>query len=223
MKKQIYIFFIMIFGLFVLSGCGKTTERTDDTLNGTIATKSYDNEEKPTTENEKVVGDYPPCVMIDNTIYQDTGYASSMIGCGNMDGEIKSTVDGKQLPSENDQSNCGTGYQYQRCDENYVLVMIDDEKRIFRNIDYKDSSIPKQVMNFTAKVEEIMENGTLTVSYISVADGFASMSEGEYEVSADNLQEEVQVGNIVTIWFNGNVMETYPAQIGVVYRIEKSE
>ena len=76
-------------------------------------------------------------------------------------------------------------------------------------------------MNFQAKVEEITENGTLLVSYIRVAEGFVSMSGGEYMVPVDNLQEEVEVGDTVKIWFNGNIMETYPAQIGVVYRIEK--
>ena len=159
--------------------------------------------------------------MIDDIVYQDTGYASSMIGCGTMDGEIESTVDGTQLPKENNQSNFGTGYQYQRVDENNVIVMIDDEKRIFTNMEDKDSSIPMQVMNFTAKVEEIMENGSLRVSYISVGEGFIPMSEGEYVVPVDNLQDEVQVGDVVTIWFNGNIMETDPAQLGTVYRIEK--
>ena len=35
--------------------------------------------------------------------------------------------------------------------------------------------------------------------------------------------EDVQVGDIVTIWFNGMIKETYPAQLGVVYRIIKTQ
>ena len=46
---------------------------------------------------------------------------------------------------------------------------------------------------------------------------------GEYYVSAENLAENVQVGDIVTIWFNGMIQETYPAQLGVVYRIIKTQ
>ena len=41
--------------------------------------------------------------------------------------------------------------------------------------------------------------------------------------SAENLAEDVQVGDIVTIWFNGMIQETYPAQLGVVYRIIKTQ
>ena len=229
MKRQRYILMIMIISLFALIGCGKITDNRNNTTDGVLPTQSKNiGTEQMTADDEKsgsenVVYDYPPCVMIDNILYQDTGYVSSMIGCGNMDGEIESTVDGTHLPTENIQSNFGTGYQYQRGDENHVVVMIDDEKRIFRNMEAKDRSIPKQVMNFTAKVKEITENGALQVSYISVAEGFMPMSEGEYFVPADNLRDEVQVGDVVTIWFNGNIMETAPAQLGTVYRIEKSE
>ena len=44
-----------------------------------------------------------------------------------------------------------------------------------------------------------------------------------YYVSAENLAENVQVGDIVTIWFNGMIQETYPAQLVVVYRIIKTQ
>ena len=32
-----------------------------------------------------------------------------------------------------------------------------------------------------------------------------------------------QAGDVVTIWFNGMIKETAPAQLGVVYRIQKVE
>ncbi len=165
---------------------------------------------------------YPPCVMVDGVVYKDTGYVSSMPGCGTMDGEITSTVDGKELPSENDQSNFGTGYPYQRSSENQLIVMIDGERNIFRNIEEDDTSIPAEVIHFQAEVKEITENGTLLVSHISTAEGF-QMSEGDFYVSMENLREDVQVGDVVTIWFNGMTAETDPAQLGVVYRIVKAE
>ena len=40
-------------------------------------------------------------------------------------------------------------------------------------------------------------------------------------ISKDNLQDEVQVRDTVEIWTNGIILETYPAQIGLAYRIEK--
>jgi hypothetical protein len=57
----------------------------------------------------------------------------------------------------------------------------------------------------------------------ATAEGFCQMNDGEYYVSAENLAEDVQVGDIVTIWFNGMIQETYPAQLGVVYRIIKTQ
>lgn len=166
-------------------------------------------------------GAYPPSVMIDGVVYKDTGYVDSMSGCGVMDGEIRSSVDGRQLPAEDDQSNFGTGYEYQRSSEGQVMVEIDGERRIFREIGYEGDDMPEQVMNFDAEVKEVMEDGTLLVTYVRVADGFGPMSAGDYTVSAENLRDEVQAGDLVRIWSNGSVMETYPAQIGNAYRIEK--
>lgn len=171
-------------------------------------------------DGEDVSGDYPPCVMIDGIIYKDTGYCNSMLGCGTMDGVITSSVN-HGLPSENDQSNFGKGYEYQRSTEDSVVVVIDDEWRIFRDIESEDTSIPEQVKNFNGKVKEIGDDGILLISYISMPDGFTPMSEGDYVVSAENIRGEINEGDTVTIWFDGNVEETEPAQIGFAYRIEK--
>ena len=65
-------------------------------------------------------------VMVDNTLYQSTGEVSTIDGrCGNMDGEITSqTANGTDAPTENGQSNFGTGYGYQRIDD-HIEVLID--------------------------------------------------------------------------------------------------
>ena len=49
------------------------------------------------------------------------------------------------------------------------------------------------------------------------------MNDGEYYVSTENLVGDIQVGDTVTIWFNGMIQETDPARLGVVYRIVKTE
>ena len=49
------------------------------------------------------------------------------------------------------------------------------------------------------------------------------MNGGEYYVSPENLVENIQVGDIVTIQFNGMIQETDPAGLGEVYRIIKIE
>lgn len=48
------------------------------------------------------------------------------------------------------------------------------------------------------------------VTYVSTAEGFLELSEGDYVISKDNLQDEVQVGDTVEIWTNGIILETYP-------------
>ena len=95
-----------------------------------------------------------------------------------MDGEITSEVDGTELPTENDQSNFGTGYAYQRGRENYVIVMMDGEPEIFQNIEMEsDGSIPSEVLHFNGEVKEIGD-GNLLVTYLSTADGFMELSDG---------------------------------------------
>ena len=49
------------------------------------------------------------------------------------------------------------------------------------------------------------------------------LSDGDYVMSTDNLLDEVQKGDVVTIWFGGIILETAPAQLTNVYRIEKAE
>ena len=58
--------------------------------------------------------DLIPMVMVNGTLYPDTGHESTIEArCGVMDGEITSQVDGSKQPTVDDQSNFGTGYGYQ--------------------------------------------------------------------------------------------------------------
>ena len=58
--------------------------------------------------------DLIPMVMVNGTLYLDTGHESKIkASCGVMDGEITSQVDRNKQPSVDDQSNFGTGYGYQ--------------------------------------------------------------------------------------------------------------
>ena len=214
----------------ILSGCGgdAVTQEGADTL--------VQQTEEPQIQMDKTDGSddivtlpdlteshpiaNPPCVMVDGILYQDTGFVDSMVRCGNMDGEIGSAVDATELPSENNQSNFGTGMSYQRSSEGQLIVYVDGEPRIFRDINSTDTTIPEEVLHFTAKVKEV-NGGNLLVTYVSTAEGFLELSEGDYVISKDNLQDEVQVGDTVEIWTNGRILETYPAQIGLAYRIEK--
>ncbi len=230
MKKKTYMFLCVV--LLALAGCGKPQKNENPQENGNPVSEniSEETEHKDTQDagqNEQQTGQaadngaYPPCVMVDGILYKDTGYVASMPGCGTMDGEIVSAVAGTELPSENDQSNFGTGYPYQRSSEGHIIVVIDGERMIFRDMEKEDTSIPMEVISFNGEVKEITAGGELLVTHVSTAEGF-QMNGGDYYVSAENLTEDVQIGDIVTIWFNGMIQETDPAQLGVVYRITRA-
>ena len=58
--------------------------------------------------------DLIPMVMVDGTLYLDTGHESTVEArYGVMDGEITSQVDGGEKPTKDNQSNFGTGFGYQ--------------------------------------------------------------------------------------------------------------
>jgi len=90
-------------------------------------------------EMEEIKCDLIPMVMINGEIYIDTGKESTVTGrCGVMDGEITSTVDGTEKPAENDQSNFGAGYEYQRVDANHVDVVINGKWMTFIKEGFED-------------------------------------------------------------------------------------
>lgn len=74
-----------------------------------------------------------PMVMVDGVLYLDTGYANSDIDDDAVpDGEITSQVDGSAEPTQNDQSNFGTGYKYRYGEtEGTVDIYLNGNWRIF--------------------------------------------------------------------------------------------
>lgn len=73
-----------------------------------------------------------PMVMVDGTLYLDTGKASTLEHtCGTMDGEITSAVDPTQQPTVNGQSNFGTGYGYQYGAWGTIEILMDDTWWVF--------------------------------------------------------------------------------------------
>ena len=85
--------------------------------------------------------DLIPMVMVDGKLYLDTGLSSNADArCGVMDGEITSTVDGSQRPTENNQSNFGTGYGYQfGATEGTIEIYMNEEWWIFATEKVRDT------------------------------------------------------------------------------------
>lgn len=85
---------------------------------------------QPTEEEPK--WDLIPMVMVNGVLYLDTGYNSYRIPeREEPDGTITSEVDGSERPTEDDQSNFGTGYPYRYGDKGTVELLLHDKWRVF--------------------------------------------------------------------------------------------
>ncbi len=83
-------------------------------------------------EQVDAMWDRIPMVRIDNKLYYDTGRESIVNGrCGNMDGEITSTVDGTEIPMEDNQSNFGSGFGYQYGADDTIEIYMNEKWFVF--------------------------------------------------------------------------------------------
>lgn len=86
------------------------------------------------TLRNEALHDRIPMVMVDGKLYYDTGRESTIEGrCGTMDGEINSTVDASQVPTENNQSNFGSDFGYQYITESTIEVYLNDKWMVFEH------------------------------------------------------------------------------------------
>ncbi len=51
--------------------------------------------------------------------------------CGTMDGEITSTVDGTEIPTEDNQSNFGSGFGYQYGADDTIEIYMNEKWFVF--------------------------------------------------------------------------------------------
>lgn len=69
----------------------------------------------------------PRMLMVNGVLYEDAGCEDTTEGrCGNMDGEITSSVESWQQPEEDGQSNFGSGFGYQIGMEPDTLEILQD-------------------------------------------------------------------------------------------------
>ena len=85
-----------------------------------------------TALDEVVGGDRRPMVMIDGIIYLETENSKGeLLTSDVIDGKITSEVDRGELPTQNDQSNFGTGYYYRYGEAGTVEVIINGKWWVF--------------------------------------------------------------------------------------------
>lgn len=85
------------------------------------------------TSEEEKKWDLIPMVMVNGILYLDTGHTNTDIHeCGMPDGENTSAVDSSEQPTADNQSNFGTGYEYQYgTREGTVELYMNGKWRIF--------------------------------------------------------------------------------------------
>ena len=83
--------------------------------------------------DEVIVGsDLRPMVMIDGMIYLETDTSNGeLLTSDVIDGKITSEVDRSEIPTQNDQSNFGTGYCYRYGEAGTVEVIINGKWWVF--------------------------------------------------------------------------------------------
>ena len=79
----------------------------------------------------------PRMLMVDGVLYEDAGCEDTTEGrCGNMDGEITSSVESWQQPEEDGQSNFGSGFGYQiGMEPNTLEILQDGHWLVFRAVE----------------------------------------------------------------------------------------
>lgn len=191
-----------------------------------------------TNEAEKTEHNYPPMVKVAGVVYVDTGYENGMVTCGTADGEIKTAVDGREMPANDDESNFGTGYDYQLWEKGYINVRLNNRWILFKDLNLKDGNgIPKWVAHFTAKVIKAEED-SLLVEVTDVDDEFYFKKRMTKPVllSIENLNHgkdgfvstEGLEGKAVEVYFGGEIRNaepesSVPIHLETIYKIHVKE
>ena len=103
----------------VFSACGETADKI----------RPEENETVPVTDEGN--WDQCPAVMVNGKLYYDIGrFNDDVSRCGMMDGQISSSVESWETPSQDDQSNFGSGYSYQYGAEDTIEVYMNGHWKV---------------------------------------------------------------------------------------------
>ena len=147
-------------------------------------------------------------VFVKDRLYISTETESTIEGrCGNMDGEIISSVPEDEMPSKNGESNFGTGYSYQVTGVNTVDVFIGDKIIVFRCFDNEGE----------LWVSRADEKNAVKLSKDHEARIKLLLAEAEWQPGAANCIFDCLIGGTE----NGNVY--YHSDCGTLSREETGE
>lgn len=102
-----------------------------------------------------------PMVRVNGKLYYDTGKESTISDHSeNMDGQITSEVDGSEIPTENNQSNFGTGFGYQYGEDDTIEIYMNEKWFVFEYRDGKEHQSVETTEPFVVKTYEVTESNT---------------------------------------------------------------
>ena len=128
----------------------------------------------------------PRYVMIKSKLYKDTGEINKNMTCGTMDGKILTTVDAKEMPKKDNESNFGIGYEYQIGGEDgSITVKIDDKCLIFKEVKEEEKKDDKKEDKKEEKKEEVKTEAKIEI----VPEDQWTKEEKKFFESAEALQE----------------------------------
>lgn len=143
----------------------------------------------------------PRYVMIKSKLYKDTGEINKNMTCGTMDGKILTTVDAKEMPKKDNESNFGIGYEYQIGTDGSITVDIDDKCLIFKEVKEEEKTEDKK----DEKKEEASEENikvlktdnfdeletTKLDAIIKLHDMFAAYTKDDYIVGGNAILDAI--------------------------------
>lgn len=238
MKKYFYSLALILMCILVLTACNTNTDKSDKNAHSDVEEGI-----KPRNDTQIIESSYPRMVMINDHLYKDTGYINSVLKCGNADGEIITSVESLKKPQKNDESNFGTGYEYQFWTEGYVNVKINDRWTLFQKLSIKNTDMPKWVANFNAEVMEVKED-RLLVKITDIPEDFKWIFKSKgiekikpVSLTIENLRKtddgkEIKIkdlkGKTVQVWYDGSIKNSEPEmsnpmELGKIYRITPIE
>ena len=123
------LFCAILLTAFLLTGC--TTEEGHDQQQG----QPLEDGLSVSESGEQAQYDVIPMVMVGGRLYYDTGRESTLeTHCGLPDGTIDSTVEGSEIPTQDNQSNFGAGFDYQYgADDDTLEIFIDGKWMVFEH------------------------------------------------------------------------------------------
>ena len=135
----------------------------------------------------------PRYVMIKSKLYKDTGEINKNMTCGTMDGKILTTVDAKEMPKKDNESNFGIGYEYQIGGEDgSITVEIDDKCLIFKEVKEEKKEEASEENIKVLKTDNFDELETTKLdAIIKLHDMFAAYTKDDYIVGGNAILDAI--------------------------------